>query len=106
MAGLTSQRARELALALPGAVEAGHHGKPSFRVSRRIFATLWTDRRMNVMLDEPGIRTAVSDHPEICTEVWWGKRLSAVAVDLERADAGLLAELLADAHETKAAGGR
>ena len=30
-----------LALALPGAVEADHHGRPSFRVGGKIFATLW-----------------------------------------------------------------
>ena len=104
--GLSSQQARELALALPDAVEADHHGKPSFRVGGRIFATLWTDTRMNVMLDEPGIHTAVSDHPTICAEVLWGKRLAAVAVDLTLAEAGMLRELLADAHETKAAAAR
>ncbi len=31
---------------------------------------------MNVMLDEPGIHTAVQAHSEVCEEVWWGKRLS------------------------------
>ena len=104
--GLSSQQARELALGLPDVVEADHHGKPSFRVAGRIFATLWTDTRMNVMLDEPGIHTAIGDHPTICTEVRWGKRLAAVAVDLALADPALLGELLADAHETKAAGPR
>ena len=57
---------------------------------------------MNVMLDEPGIRTAVQRHPEACREVWWGKRLSAVRVDLHRAPERLLAELLRDAWEGKA----
>jgi hypothetical protein len=56
---------------------------------------------MNVMLDEPGILTAVQDQPW-CAERWWGKRLSAVAVDLERADPAALADLLADAWEGKA----
>ena len=56
---------------------------------------------MNVMLDEPGILTAVQDHPW-CVERWWGKRLSAVSVDLEHADEGALAGLLADAWEGKA----
>lgn len=32
---------RELALALPGASEQDHFGRPSFRVGKRIFATLW-----------------------------------------------------------------
>jgi hypothetical protein len=45
-------RVRRLALALPEAVEADHHGRPSFRVAGRIFATLWDVDHMNVMLDE------------------------------------------------------
>jgi hypothetical protein len=56
---------------------------------------------MNVMVDEPGIHTAVQAHPEVCSEVWWGKRLAAVRVDLTRADDGLLHEMLSDAWERK-----
>ncbi len=57
---------------------------------------------MNVMVDEPGILTAVQAHPDVCSEVWWGKRLAAVRVTLSATDRDLLAELLADAHERKA----
>jgi hypothetical protein len=99
---LTAEEARSLALALPEAVEQDHHGRPSFRVAGKIFATLWTESRMNVMLDEEGILTAIERTPEVCSEVWWGKRLAAVAVNLDRSDARLLAELLADAWEGKA----
>ena len=56
---VTTAEARTLALKLPEAVEQDHHGRPSFRVGGRIFATLWTGDRMNVMVDEDGIRTAV-----------------------------------------------
>ena len=94
--------ARRLALALPDAVEQDHHGRPSFRVRGRIFATLWDPGHMNVMVDEPGIRTAVEAHPAACAEVWWGKRLAAVRVALARADEALLGELLEDAWERKA----
>jgi hypothetical protein len=51
--------ARSLALSLPEAVEQDHHGAPSFRVGGKIFATLWSEQRLNVMLDEGGILTAV-----------------------------------------------
>jgi hypothetical protein len=54
------------------------------------------------MLDEPGILTATQAHGEVCHEVWWGKRLSAVRVDLRAAQPTLLADLLADAWERKA----
>jgi hypothetical protein len=99
---VSRDQARALALALPDAVEQDHHGRPSFRVAGKIFATLWDHTHMNVMLDEPGILTAAQSHPEACSEVWWGKRLSALSADLERIDLDMLAELLADAWEHKA----
>lgn len=104
MTVVTTAQARQLALALPDTVEQDHHGRPSFRVAKRIFATLWDERHMNVMLDEPGILTAVGEHPGECSEVHWGKRLAAVRVDLDLADAPLLQELLEDAWEAKRAG--
>jgi hypothetical protein len=99
---ISREEARRLALALPEAVEQDHHGRPSYRVGGKIFATQWDAEHLNVMVDEGGIRTAVHARPETCEEVWWGKRLAAVRVDLRRADAELLESLLADAWETKA----
>ena len=99
---MTSREARRLALALPEATEQDHHGRPSFRVRGRIFATLWDEHHMNVMVDEGGIMTAAQSRPDVCSEVFWGKRLAAVRVDLRRADAGLVRELLTDAWERKA----
>jgi hypothetical protein len=97
---VSSDEARSLGL--PEVVELDHHGRPSFRVGGKIFATLWDDERMNVMLDEGGILTAVESAPDVCEQVWWGKRLAAVGVMLARADRDLLGELLADAWEQKA----
>ena len=99
---VSRERARELALALSEAVEQDHHGRPSYRVAGRIFATQWDDDHMNVMLDEGGILTAVESESEVFEEVWWGKRLAAVRVDLRRVDGEMLASLLADAWEGKA----
>jgi hypothetical protein len=98
---LTAEDARRLALTLPDASEQDHHGRPSFRVKGKIFATLWDQGHMNVMVDEPGILTAVESNPDTCTEVWWGKRRAAVRVDLQHATEPLLADLLADAWEGK-----
>lgn len=99
---MSCEQIRELALALPEVVERDHHGRPSFRVAGRIFATLWDECHVNVMLDETGIRTAVQAAQASCQEFWWGKRLRAVQVDLSRADAVLASELLADAWQQKA----
>ena len=94
--------ARALALSLPEAVEQDHHGRPSFRVGGKIFATLWSDERMNVMLDEGGIRTAVERWPAVCEEVRWGTQLAAVGVSLARVEPDDLRGLLEDAWEGKA----
>jgi hypothetical protein len=99
---VSTDEARTLALSLPEAVELDHHGRPSFRVQGKIFATLWNEHRMNVMLDEDGIRTAVESTPDACEEVWWCKRLAAVGITLARTDRGSLLELLTDAWEHRA----
>ena len=99
---ISHDEARAVALALPGAVEQDHHGKPSFRIKGKIFATLWDAEHVNVMLDPDGILTAVQGHPDVCAERWWGKRLAAVSVDLRGVGRELLTELLADAFERRA----
>jgi hypothetical protein len=99
---VSPDEARSLALSLPEAVELDHHGRPSFRVGGKIFATLWSDDRMNLMLDEGGILTAIDSAPEACEQVWWGKRLAAVGVTLSRVDGDFLRNLVADAWEQKA----
>jgi hypothetical protein len=99
---VTSEQARRLALALPEAVEQDHHGRPSFRVGGKIFATLWNDEHMNVMLDEGGILTTIQEHPETCEEVWWGKKLAAVRVALPLVKSNALAQLLTEAWELRA----
>jgi hypothetical protein len=98
---VTPDEARALALALEGAAEQDHHGRPSFRVAGKIFATLWSERQMNVMLDEGGILTATDDAPHACSRVRWGKRLAAVGVSLPTVDAAYLARLLLESWELK-----
>ena len=42
------------------------------------------------------------EQPAACAELWWGRRLTTVRVDLDHIDAAELAELLRDAWEHKA----
>jgi hypothetical protein len=93
---------RALALGLPEALEQDHHGFPSFRVRGKIFATLPDDGHLNVMIDSDAVRIAVAENPDVCAELWWGKRLACVQVDLPAAGADLLGELLTDAWRRKA----
>jgi hypothetical protein len=99
---VTPDQVRALALALPGATEQDHHGRPSFRVRGKIFATQWDPGHANLMLDEPGILTAAEAHSQSCAPFLWGKRVAALHVTLAAVDAVLLADLLRDAWERKA----
>ena len=91
------EEVRRVALGLPDALERSHHGFPSFRGARRIFATLPDPDHLHVMLDEEDILAAVAEWPAWCEAKWWGKRLSAVRITLPDADPAVVAELLEDA---------
>ncbi len=94
---MTPEEARALALSFDGATERDHHGFPSFRTSRRIFATLPDAEHLRVMLPEEEIVAAVAEWPW-CEEQWWGQRLAAVRVALTDCDPDVVAELLEDAY--------
>ena len=64
---ITADRARALALALPDATERDHHGRPSFRVAGKIFATLWDGEHLNVMLEPDEILTACQSRAAAAT---------------------------------------
>lgn len=97
-------RVRALALGLPDAVEQDHHGFPSFRVGGKIFATLPDEGHLNVMLEEADIRAELEAHGDCCEPQMWGKRLAALRVDLDAADAERVGNWLTDAWERRANG--
>lgn len=99
---MTPDKAREIALALPEAIEQDHHGFPSFRVRGRIFATLPDDATLRVMLDDDAVEEAVAAAPEQCTVLRWGAKISGVAVHLPAANPDTVADLLADAWRRRA----
>jgi hypothetical protein len=55
-----------------------------------------------VMLDEGGILTAIHEAPQVCEEVWWGKKLAAVRVTLRLVESKALEQLLIEAWELRA----
>lgn len=99
---MTPAEAREIALALPEAIEQDHHGFPSFRVRGRIFATLPDDATLRVLLDDDAVDEAVAAAPEQCTVLRWGAKISGVAVHLAAAYPDTVADLLADAWRRRA----
>jgi hypothetical protein len=98
---ISQEQARRTALALPEVVEQDHHGFPSFRVGGRIFATQPDPLHCNVLLDESGVRAAVGIDPDACSELWWGKRLRGVRVELDRIAPDVFADLVEDAWRRK-----
>ena len=50
---VTAERFRQLALALPGAVELPHFDRASFRVNKKIFATLKEKDNIAVLMFSP-----------------------------------------------------
>ncbi len=94
--------ARELALALPEALELEHHGIPSFRVGGKIFATVPDADHLRIMVDRGDIHAAVAEDPAAFQEFWWGSKLACVVVDLRIAARERVHELLVDAWRRKA----
>ena len=99
MSVVTPEDARRLALELPDVVERAHHGFPSFRAGARgrIFATLPTDDILRVMLEE-GVDPRGGRRVAVVPRGLVGEALTTVEVVLADADAGAVAELLAEAH--------
>ena len=60
----------------------------SFRVGRRIFATVPDEQHVRVMADELEIRAAIANDSATFEALYWGERLSCVVVDLQRASGG------------------
>lgn len=95
--------ARRWALSFPEATEEPHFEMSSFRVGGKIFATVPADEEhLHVFLDEGEARAAVPGSPGACSELWWGKRLTGVRLDLAEADPAQVRELLEDAWRRRA----
>jgi hypothetical protein len=98
----TRQEAAAIAMSLPEAAVADHHGMDSFRVRGKIFATIPDDDHIRIMLDEVDTIAAVAEYPEVCAPFYWGARLACVVVTLARADEDLVREFLTEAWRRKA----
>jgi hypothetical protein len=94
---------RKLALSLPEATEEPHFDMPSFRVRGKIFATVPAEgMTLHLFVDEPEIRASVAAHPSAFEELWWGKKLRGVRVNLKPAIEAEVFELLEEAWRRKA----
>ncbi len=99
---LTMAEARRIALSLPEATEEDHFGMPSFRVMKKIFATVPDAKSIRVMLGPEEVSAAIGTNPRAFEELWWGKQLAGITVHLARADRRQVADLLGEAWRRKA----
>jgi hypothetical protein len=103
MPGVDLTAVRQLALALPQVTEEPHFEMTSWRVHKRLFATAPPDGdRLHVFVDEDEVRASVAEDPAAFEELWWGKRLSGLRVNLAAADPARVEELLTEAWLRKA----
>src|SRR5437763_6968190 len=95
--------ARTHALSLPETTEQPHFDMASFRVRGKIFATVPPDGdRLHVFVDADEVHASVAEDPAAYEELWWGKKLSGLRVNLAVADVDRVAELLTEAWRRKA----
>lgn len=103
---MTEKQFRELALSLPGSIEAEHHAHPDFRVGGRVFASLSDSRgeRLGmVKLTLEQQRSFVRDDPASFRPVpgAWGAR-GATYVPLPKARVASVRRAMIDAWRNTA----
>ncbi len=95
--------ARRFAQSLPGTTEEPHFEKMSWRVVRKIFATIPPEGdRLHIFVDEAETRASVEEDPIAFEELWWGKKLVGLKVNLASAEVDRIEELLEDAWGQRA----
>jgi len=93
---------RALALALPETTEEDHHGRPSFRVRGRIFATLPDADHLNLMIDPIEVDGVVRHAPAVAEPLLWGKEVRGVRLHMHVASHDLVQTLLNAAWRRRA----
>jgi len=62
---------------------------------------MWDPTHLNIMLSPVRIVELVEENPQYCREIWWGRRLSCVQLDLSLAKVQLVEALLTEAYTYK-----
>ncbi len=94
---MTPATFRKLALSFPDSTEEPHFERTSFRVKKKIFATMVSDGSEAMVKVVPALRCKdlLKEHPEVFfSHGYWTQKLGAIGVKLPKADAKLMRELL------------
>jgi hypothetical protein len=101
---ISIERVREMALSFPEAVELDHFGKPSFRIGKKIFATLHVDTNRAVLklsLVEQSTFAAFNNSIMYPVKGSWGKQ-GWTYVELSKVRSSVFKDALTTAYHTVA----
>jgi len=104
---MTGNAFRKLALSLPEAHEAPHFDRASFRVGKKIFATLTADGReaMVRVLPPERLFSLLSGRPDVFFDYGgWTVRHGSLGIKLAKVDSALMRELVIDSWARVASG--
>jgi hypothetical protein len=99
---MTPKQLERIALSLPEAHEEPHFARRSFRVGKKIFATMTADgAEAMVGVEAKEARDALlADQPDVFFSYGgWTERNGSLGVRLARADAALVKELLIESYK-------
>ena len=85
---------RRLAMLDPDATETDRHGRRSFRIGGRVFATLPDDRHVHIVLAEDAVSTVVESDPVTYRPLFVDEWLVGLTVVLDTANRDRLGALL------------
>jgi hypothetical protein len=91
---VTHDDVRRFAISLPEAIEAPHHGRPSFRVGKRIFATLPEAGQAVLKLSDEEQGEMVENFPEAFSLPGGWAKQGWTRVQLAEVDGELFVQLL------------
>jgi hypothetical protein len=97
--------ARRFALSLPETTEEPHFENSSFRVRKKIFATVPPDgKTLRLRVGAEEVRALVENDPAAFAEIHWGKRVVTdwVQINLPAAQREHVEELLTEAWRLRA----
>jgi hypothetical protein len=98
---MTPAALRRFALSLPDAHEEPHFDRTSFRVKKRIFATMTRDgKEAMVRVPLEAVHALMESYPEVFFSYGkWTTNGGAIGVRLAAVDAALMKQLLTDSFE-------
>jgi hypothetical protein len=95
---MTPNALQRLALSLPDAHEEPHFERTSFRVGKKIFATMTPDgKEAMVRVSPDGVQALLSSYPDVFFSYGgWTIRNGSLGVRLAKVDAAMMKELVTD----------